>query len=656
MCGIAGFTHVVRPFLSERIHQAVASIIHRGPDDQGVWQSSSVSLGATRLRVIDTTAGGQPLTSEDNDVVVVFNGEIYNHAELRQQLIACGHRFRTTCDTEVVLRAFMQWDTACIEKLRGMFGFAAWRQSRRRLVLARDRMGIKPLYYARVGRDIYFGSEVKSIFCHPEVPRSIDVDALDAYLGLNYVPGARTLAAGVQKLMPGSFLTWQDGETSTHSYWQVDRIDPSAHTSLADSTERLGHLISQSVKEHLTADVPVGIWLSGGMDSSTILHYASQHASAPLKTFSITFEGREFNEAPYLREMATCYGTDHQELDLGPSTVTPDSVAELAYYADEPNADAGAIPVWHLSRMSAKHVTVALSGEGADELFGGYITYLADKYARRARMVPRTLRRLSLHSANRLPASNKKIGLDYKLQRFLYGTLLDERSSHVFWNGTFSQMQRKDLMLSQGGTHLLKLLGTIPAHGDVRRFMAFDQAYFLPDNLLVKVDRMSMAHSLEVRPAFLDHRIVEFAATLPAHYCIQGRNLKLLLRNLMKDKLPQRITAKRKQGLDIPVHDWLRGHLKPLLLDTLNQRTVEESGIISWPYLQSLIMLHMERKANYGYHLWGMMMLFLWIKQWKIQCGQDIQAPEDLSEDFSSMPVQIPSSFSSAASSFSPLS
>jgi asparagine synthase (glutamine-hydrolysing) len=628
MCGIAGFTHVGHPFVPERITEAVTAIIHRGPDDQSSWQNSSISLGATRLRVVDPSTGSQPFVSDNKAFVLIFNGEIYNHTELRKELIRRGHTFRTSCDTEVVLHAFMEWDTACIEKLRGMFAFAIWQESRQRLVLARDRMGIKPLYYTLNGGDIYFGSEMKSIFCHPEIKRRIDLNALDTYLGLNYVPGSHTLAAGIHKLMPGCFLTWHDGGISMHSYWQVDRADPSAHTSLADSTERLDHLLSQSIKEHLAADVPVGVWLSGGLDSSTILHYASQHSSTPLKTFSITFNGREFDEAPYLREMAQRYQTDHLELDLNPSVVTPDSIAELSYYADEPNADAGAVPLWHLSRMSAKHVTVALSGEGADELFGGYVTYLADKYARRARIIPRALRRLSLRSANQLRASNKKIGFDYKLQRFLHGTLLDEGSSHVFWNGTFSQPQRRDLMVSQNSTHILKLLATIPPDGDVRRFMAFDQAYYLPDNLLVKVDRMSMAHSLEVRPAFLDHRIVEFAATLPAHYCIRGNNLKLLLRRLMKDKLPQGILAKRKQGLDIPVHDWLRGHLKPLLLDILDRKTVEETGIVHWPYLDSIIKLHMERKANYGYHLWGMLMLFLWIRQWKIQCGEETQVAD----------------------------
>ncbi|HEY6373884.1 MAG TPA: asparagine synthase (glutamine-hydrolyzing), partial [Edaphobacter sp.] len=448
MCGIAGYTHAEKDFLLERIHEAVASIVHRGPDQQGVHQTSTVSLGATRLKVIDKEAGAQPMRSDDDEYALVFNGEIYNHVELRKELINQGHQFKTGCDTEVLLRAFIQWDTACIEKLRGMFAFAVWCESRQRLVLARDRMGIKPLYYARRGSDLYFGSELKAIFCHPEINRTIDPLALDTYLGLNYVAGPHTLAAGVVKLMPGCFLTWHDGEISSHCYWKAHRADAGTSFTMHEATERLDHLLSASIKEHLAADVPVGIWLSGGLDSSTVLHYASRHAAKPIKTFSITFKGREFDEARYLREMATRYSTDHQELDLGPATVTPDSITELAYYSDEPNADAGAVPVWHLSRMSAREVTVALSGEGADELFGGYITYLADKYARSARMVPQSLRRLSLRSANRLRASNKKIGMDYKLQRFLHGTLLDERSSHIFWNGTFSQEQRSQLMVS----------------------------------------------------------------------------------------------------------------------------------------------------------------------------------------------------------------
>ncbi len=630
MCGIAGFTHLGSPFVPDRIDQAVASISHRGPDEQGVWQSESASLGSTRLRVIDNNDGSQPMFSEDKDYVLVFNGEIYNHRELRRELEGLGHSFHSSCDTEVLLRAFMQWDTGCLEKLRGMFGFAVWRESLRRLVLVRDRLGIKPLYYACRGRNIYFGSELKTILCHPEIEHRIDPHALETYLGLNYVPGPETMVEGIVKLAPGSMLIWSGGHVSTSRYWKPSR-NVAAGRSLRDSVGELDELLHQSVTEHLAADVPVGLWLSGGLDSSTILHYAAQHSSNPVKTFSITFNGREFDEASYIRAVSAKYSTIHHELDLGPETASPDAIADFAYYADEPNADAGAVPVWFLSQMSASHVTVALSGEGADELFGGYITYKADRYARFARSVPRGIRRAALHSARKIAASDKKIGLDYKLQRFLQGALMDERSSHVFWNGTFSEEERGDLLLTNRGFGMRKLLESIPQDGDGKRFLAFDQDYFLPDNILTKVDRMSMAHSLEVRPPFLDHRIVEFAGRLPLSHCIQGSRLKVVLRELMGDKLPQNILTKKKHGLDIPVHGWLRGHLKPLLLDTLNKRAVEESGLFRWSYIESILTQHLQRKANYGYHLWGLLMLFLWIKQWKIECNLELQVTEEYS-------------------------
>ena len=632
MCGITGFTHVEGDYQPDRIHEAVVTLLHRGPDQRGVWQSAIASLGATRLRVIDTSIGpgAQPMRSADNDYVLAFNGEIYNHVEIRRELVQRGHTFVSTCDTEVVLRAFMEWDKACVEKFRGMFAFGLWHESQRRLVLVRDRLGMKPLYYSRRGRNLYFGSELKALFCHPEIERSIDLTALDSYLGLNYVPGASTLAAGIVKLGPGSCLTWQDGEVTVERYWKIPR-DVTCQRSLNDSREELDFLLAESVKEHLAADVPVGLWLSGGIDSSTVLHYASRLSAKPLKTFSITFKGREFDEARYIREVAAFYDTDHYELDLNPETAGADVIEDFAYYADEPNADAGAVPIWYLSRLSAKRVTVALSGEGADELFGGYVTYLADTYARYARILPRGVRRLSLHYASQIKASDKKIGLDYKLQRFLHGTLMDASSSHVFWNGTFSREQRDAMVIAPDGFRMQKLLSTMPARGNVKRFMAFDQDYYLPDNILAKVDRMSMAHSLEVRAPYLDHRIVEFAAALPLQQCIQGNRLKVLLRELMRDKLPQSVLFKKKLGLDIPAHDWLRGHLKPLLMDTLTRETVEHSGLFHWSSIQSLLDLHMQRKANYGYHLWGLLMLFLWTKQWNIRCSQDLPLMEESS-------------------------
>src|SRR5207249_7295356 len=292
------------------------------------------------------------------------------------------------------------------------------------------------------------------------------------FLRLNYVPAPYTMVRGIEKLAPGHVMEWTDGQTRSHAYWQPPT--EIRHRTLEDAKDELDRLLRDSVREHLISDVPVGIWLSGGIDSSTIVHYASDIASGRLKTFSITFHGRSFDESRYIAAVSKHYETDHVELDLNEGLDLPSAIEQFAYYSDDPCADAGALPVWFLAEMSARDVTVALSGEGADELFGGYITYLADTYARRARIVPRALRRLSLRSANRLRASNKKIGFDYKLQRFLHGTLLDERNSHIFWNGTFSSDQRRQLMLSHDDSHLLKLLATIPALGDVRRFMAFD--------------------------------------------------------------------------------------------------------------------------------------------------------------------------------------
>ena len=528
----------------------------------------------------------------------------------------------------MVLHAFAEWGTDSFRRLRGMFAVAIWSDRERQLTLARDSAGIKPLYYLEEGSRLYFGSEMKAIFVHPEVRRTIDRQSLDTYLSMNYVPGRRTMAAGISRLQPGHVLTWHDGETFIQPFEQESANDlPSTHRrrNLDDSAAELDSLLHSSVKEQLTADVPVGVWLSGGLDSSTMVHYASQHAGQQLKTFSITFQGRSFDESSDSRTMAAAYGTDHHEFDLGPEQVTPESIEELVYYADNPLADAGAVPAWHLSRMSVRGVTVALSGEGSDELFGGYLTYAADRYARWARTVPSVARRAALAMACRLRASDEKIGIEYKLQRFLAGSLLPPAEAHVFWNGTHSAAGRRDLLLDTQGEYTRHILGSMPKRGDLARFLRFDQRYYLPDDILAKVDRMSMAHSLEVRPAFLDPRIISFAQSLPVDHCIGGGTTKRVLRHLMRDKLPPRILQKGKQGLDIPVHEWLRGHLKPLLLDTLSQQAVVATGLFRWPAVERMIHTHMRHEANLGYHLWGMLMLFLWMEQWKITSNIDSQ-------------------------------
>jgi asparagine synthase (glutamine-hydrolysing) len=622
VCGITGYSGGFGRFDRDAIRKATATLNHRGPDHLGVFLSDDIALGAVRLRVMDPQAADQPLHSEDGRFVLVYNGEIYNQAALRQELECSGRRFRSRCDAEVVLASFQEWDTGCLRRFRGMFAFAIWDQLRQRLVLARDRLGIKPLYITRVGRGICFGSELKAILIHPNVTRNIDHQALRDFLSLNYVPGPRTLIEGIEKLPPGHFLEYREGEAQTESYWQLPRSRPSK-ISIGEASSQLDHLLGNSVREHLASDVPLGIWLSGGLDSTTLVDYAARQTSTPIKTFSVAFESNCCDERKWFREVSRFYGTQHEEIELRPDGETISAVQELAYYSDEPGADAGALPVWFLSKLSRKHVTVALSGEGSDELFGGYLTYQANSYADELRRLPAWARSGSLCAIERLwPASDEKISFEYKVKRLLGGSMMHPDEAHVYWNGTFTSGQ-VEALLGPGTPHSLQSLyssgGFDLESKGLSRYLHFDQRYYLPDNLLYKVDRMSMAHSLEVRPPFLDHRIVEFAATLPDNLKINGRSQKYLLRHLMQSRVPKPVTHRSKTGFDIPAHRWLRGELRPLLMDTLSREAIRQTGIFSPGIIGQLINDHMERKINVGYHLWGLMTLFLWLRKWKVE-------------------------------------
>ena len=622
MCGIAGFTHRKRVFDSDRIQSAVNSLFHRGPDQQGVYQSEFVSLGATRLKIIDLDSGDQPIISETGDAVVVFNGEIYNHAELRIELEKRGHRFRTHSDTETILHAFLEWDTNCFARLRGMFAIALWTESQKRLIIARDRMGIKPLYIARRGGDLFFGSELKAILIHPEIDRRLSLDGVDCYLALNYVPSPWTLIDGVENLSPGTWLEWRNGKIASESYWALP-YGPKDHCNLDSAKEQLGGLLQQSVSDHLISDVPLGIWLSGGVDSSTILHYASAASSSRLKTFSISFQGRSFDETAYIREAAAHYGTDHQEFDLNGGEDLQDAIEEFSQYSDQPNADAGALPVWYLSKLTKRNATVVLSGEGADELFGGYLTHRANILSDYVRHVPPGFLRVALRALKHWPVSDEKISFEYKLKRFVEGSLMPRERAHVYWNGTFSDADKRAMLRGpESGAlrNVLAELRSLSASGDgLSPYLWFDQKHYLQNDILMKTDCMSMAHSIEVRPPFLDHRIVEFAASLPANLKIRGSRQKFILKELMKDKLPQSILRRKKIGFDIPVHEWLRGPLRSLLIETLSAGVSEHSGLFRQSAIEGHLRQHLERRANLGYHLWGLMILFLWMKRWRIQ-------------------------------------
>jgi asparagine synthase (glutamine-hydrolysing) len=516
-----------------------------------------------------------------------------------------------------------------------MFAVALWTESEKRLVLVRDRMGIKPLYYYRDGEELYFGSELKAILEHPEVPRHLDLEALDTYLSLNYVAGDRTLIRGIRKVPPGHLMEWRHGKVRSEAWWKIPE-GAGRRISLGAAKEELDWLLRDAVREHLVADVPLGVWASGGLDSSAILHYAAEQAAGQLKTFSVSFRGRSFDESPYFREIAQKYGTDHHEFDLNPESELQGAIEDFAYYSDEPGADAGALPVWFLSRMSRRHVTVALSGEGADELFGGYVTYQADRLLGPfRRLVPTGLRRLMLGATDRyLPVSDEKISLEYKLKRWLEGSLLEPDEAHFFWNGTFSPEHLARIRPDTKGSGLRQLvneLGMAPG-GVLDRYLRVDQNYYLPDDILYKTDRMSMAHSLEVRPPFLDHRIVEFAARLPQRLKIRGGTQKYVLRELMRGKLPETVLNRKKTGFDIPTHDWFRGPLRGMLRDTVTPAAVDGTGIFDGLAIEALIRDHMERRINAGYHLWGLLTLFLWMKRWRVEVPPRAKAAQDSAE------------------------
>ena len=393
--------------------------------------------------------------------------------------------------------------------------------------------------------------------------------------------------------------------------------------SLEDAKEQLNKLMAESIKEHMLSDVPLGVWLSGGIDSTSILHYASQTSSKPLKTFSISFSGRSFDESSYIKTAVERYGTDHEEMDLNPGVDLEGAIREFSYYSDEPTADAGALPVWFLSRLCKRKTTVALSGEGADELFGGYLTYRANRIARHIRRIPRAATSLGLSLMKRWPVSDEKIGFDYKVKRLLEGSLMPPERGHAYWNGTFGSEEMKSILNRKLPGSLGKILSQVAdlpkGDNELAASLWLDQKYYLADDILTKSDRMSMAHSVEVRPPFLDHRIVEFAASLPSKLKIRGSHQKVVLRELMKDKLPATVVKRKKIGFDIPAHEWLRGPLHGMLEDSLEFGSREYGELFRREGIEHLKECHLKRSINVGYHLWGLLILFQWMKRWQVR-------------------------------------
>lgn len=624
MCGIAGLVYLDRdnPVDSRLVKRMCERLVHRGPDDEGLWVDHHVGLGMRRLSIIDLATGQQPMTNEDRSVWLVFNGQIYNYPELRAELLGRGHRFATRSDTETIVHAYEEWGEDCVTHLRGMFAFALWDGPRERLLLARDRLGIKPLYYAADGRQLCFASELKALLEVPEVPRQLDPEALDDYLTFEYVGGAKTIFTGIRKLPPGHVLVLEGGRVRIRQYWDV----PGAVEEGRDEgwyCRSIQETLAEAVRIHLLSEVPLGALLSGGIDSSAVV--GLMRRVGPVKSFSLGFRDRSYDELPYARLVARHFGTEHRE-----EYVEPDAVglaSRLIQHLDEPFADVSIFPTYLVSRLARTEVTVALSGDGGDELFAGYDSYLADRGARLYGRLPGALRAgLERGIRPALRPSARKRGWRNVARRFLDGTRFPEELQHARWLAYLSRREKGELYADglrdalgpyDPFQQLLDHFERAPFRDRLARQQYVDLKTYLPDDILVKVDRMSMANSLEARPPLLDHVFVERVAAIPSRWKLRGLTRKYIFKRAMAPLLPHDVLRKRKEGFSIPMKTWLRTELRPLMLDVLSEAEIRRQGYFHWPYVARLIDEHLAGRENHSHRLWALMVFHLWAQLYK---------------------------------------
>jgi asparagine synthase (glutamine-hydrolysing) len=623
MCGIAGFVethgHVRRiedAAAAARLRTMCAAIRHRGPDDEGIHVEPGVALGMRRLSIIDLATGQQPIHNEDRTVWVVFNGEIYNYTTLRAELEARGHRFYTASDTETIVHAYEEWGGDAFGRLRGMFGIAVWDSRSRTLLLARDRVGIKPLHYAAAGGRLYFGSEIKSILAGTDEPPALDPEALDHYLSYLYTPRDRTIFAGVHKLPPGHLLRWQDGQTEVQRYWQLPAREE-APRSEDEAIEALRDVLRDAVRSHLMSEVPLGAFLSGGVDSSLVVGLMATASSRPVRTFSIGFDDPRYDELEHARGVARHFATDHHEF-----VVKPDALAiidDLIAHFDEPFGDSSAIPTWYVSELARRHVTVVLSGDGGDELFGGYDRYFPHpRVAAFDRWAPPGSRAVASLVWPWLPhgASGKN---------FLRRIARDDRGRYLDEIGFFHHDEKQALLTgdvkrtlgstdaeARLGRHFDRL-GALPWHAQL---MHFDFETYLPEDILTKVDRMSMAHSIESRVPLLDNAVVEFAARLPAGLKIRNGRRKHILKEAAAGLLPPEILSRRKQGFGVPLGGWFRGDLREFFSDVLLSTRARQRGYFERAFVERLVREHVAGRRDHTLRLWALVVFELWHRQY----------------------------------------
>ena len=625
MCGITGWANLdsyAPPFdgAKELLHSMCAHMVHRGPDSEGLFVSYGAALGMCRLAIIDLVTGEQPAFNEDRSIAVVLNGEIYNYRELRADLEKRGHSFRSASDTEVLPHLYEEYGDGMVRELNGMFAFALWDSTRRRLLIARDRFGEKPLYWGVFDKQLVFASEPKVLLAHPSIHPELNLQALRQYLSFDYVPAPLSIYKGINKLPAAHKLVLEDGRVDVDCYWQLNYQTASPVPSERDAAAHLKDLLADSVRMRLVSDVPLGVLLSGGVDSSTVAALAVRTSTEAVKTFSISFAESSFDESAYARGVAKFLGTDHHEERLS-ANLAANLVSEIGAWMDEPFSDPSLVPTYLLSRFTRKHVTVALGGDGGDELFAGYPMYAGHYWAEIYKRIPHAMRTGIVEPLVRLlPVKTKNLSLDYKALRFVTGAKYDLVARHHVWFGSFTPEEQQQLLTKEAIAETdqdiyrqaREMMNECGQDDVVKSMQDLDTRLYLAEDILTKVDRASMAVSLEVRAPFLDPRVAEFAASLPSSYKLHRQTTKYILKKAVDDMLPRFVTRRPKKGFGVPVAEWLKFKLRPLARDLLSPERVRRAGVFNPEFVSRLQDEHERGIANHRKLLWTLLMFELW--------------------------------------------
>jgi asparagine synthase (glutamine-hydrolysing) len=623
MCGIVGIVRNDGKAVDQALLSRMCTLIrHRGPDDDGFYFNGPAGLGMRRLSIIDVKGGQQPIHNQDRTAWIVYNGEIYNYLELRERLEKLGHTFYTNSDTEAIIHAYDQYGSDCPRHLRGMFAFAIWDERTQELLLARDRVGKKPLLYAEVNGQLVFGSEFSALLAHPDVSRDIEPEALDSYLSFMCVPAPLTAYKSIKKLEPGHTLRWRKGEIRTERYWLPD-FSNKLKISEQEAGERAIEILREAVRIRLMSEVPLGAFLSGGIDSSAVVALMSEESSEPVKTFSIGFDEQDFSELHHARRVAEHIGAEHHEFIVRPDAV--EVLPILVEHYGEPYADSSAVPTYYVARETRKHVTVALNGDGGDETFAGYERYIAMSLTEKYRRVPAIVRESLIREAvNLIPTSPTKKTKVRSMKRLLEVVSRPSANRYMHWMSSFneeakdslySESFRRQLQAADATQFLRQWFSRANGGSIVDTVLLTDLMTYLPNDLLVKVDIASMAVSLEARSPFLDHHVIEFAASLPANFKLRRFTTKYLLKRVLRQLLPSENLDRRKMGFGVPIGHWFRGKMQPFLREVLLSEKALKRDLFDPAAVRQLIELHVRGERDHSHQLWTLLMLELWFNR-----------------------------------------